>query len=290
MRRMAEQRSTQDIPNAQMVAAWDGPEGQSWAANADGYERTTRGHRKVVLEALDLDPTASVLDVGCGAGALTIEAARLAPHGHVLGVDLSSQMLAVARTRAAAAGLDNVVFEQGDAQVQPFTPGAADVAVSCFGAMFFDEPVRAFANIRRALRPGGGAAFLVWRELGANEWVDALRRALAMGRDLPQPPAGAPGPFSLADAGVARDHLEAAGFVEVRTTPVEQPISFGADQESALAFVSTLGLVRGLVADLDDAARHEALESLSRSLAEHTTADGVLYGSAAWLVQATNAS
>ena len=275
------------IPNAEMVAAWDGPEGENWAQNADRYEQASRAHRKLLLDALHLEPDASVIDVGCGAGALTIELGRLAPRGRTLGVDLSSQMLALARARALDAGLDHVVFEQADAQVHHFTPKTADLAVSCFGVMFFDHPPQAFANIRRALRPGSGIAFLVWRELAANEWVHALRRSLAMGRDLPAPAAGAPGPFSLADEAVARGQLEAAGFVEVRLTAVDEPVSLGTDPEDAFTFVSTLGITRGLLVDLDEKARHQALTNVRLSLADHATPDGVLYGSAGWLVQGT---
>ncbi len=276
------------IPNADMTAAWDGPEGHHWAAHARRYERTTRAHRRVLVEALDLAPDASVIDVGCGTGALTIEVGGLIPRGRVLGIDLSSRMLEVARTRARETGAAQIALERADAQVHPFPSGAADLVISCFGVMFFDDPVRAFRNLAHALRPGGGSTFLVWRELAHNEWVHALRSSMAMGRDLPSPPPGATGPFSLAEETVARAHLESAGFSHVRFTPVDEPVSFGTDPDDAFRFVSTLGITKGLLADLDDEERNQASENLRTSLVEHAGPDGVSYASAAWLIQATN--
>ena len=113
---------------------------------------------------------------------------RLASSGSALGVDLSARMLERARELAAAEEVTNIHFLQADAQVHSFEAGAFDVAMSSFGAMFFADPVAAFANVAGALRAGGGLGMLVWRELGRNEWVTAVRAALAMGRQLPEPP------------------------------------------------------------------------------------------------------
>ncbi|MGP3913217.1 class I SAM-dependent methyltransferase [Nonomuraea sp. 10N515B] len=106
-----------------------------------------------------------MLDVGCGTGQTTRLAARTAPHGHALGVDLSEPMLARARATAIAEGITNLRFEQGDAQVHPFPEGGFDVAISRGGIMFFADPVAAFANIGRALRPSGRLAFVCLREM-----------------------------------------------------------------------------------------------------------------------------
>ena len=153
-----------------------------------------------------------MLDVGCGTGKPTLDLARLASPGHVLGVDLSRRMLGRARDRAEAEGLTNVEFLQADAQVHPFDEGAFDVAVSVFGAMFFNDPVAALSNVGRALRPGGRLAVLAWQALARNQWLVALRAALAVGRTLGAPPNGAPGPFALAEPDHVRWVLGAAGM------------------------------------------------------------------------------
>ena len=195
-------------------------------------------------------------------------------------------MLGHAREAAKAEGVTNVSFEQGDAQVHPFPPAAFDVAVSSFGAMFFSDPVAAFTNIGQGLRPGGQLALLAWRELGRNEWLTAVRGALACGRQLPEPPPSTPGPFRLADDQHVRRVLGAAGFVDVQLEAVEQPIEFGADADDALLFVRTMGITKGLTQDLSAESKEQAIDALHRTLAEHETADGVLLGTSAWLITA----
>ena len=184
------------VTNVEMARAWDGEEGARWAEHAERYEATgPRFWERLVATGL-IAAADAVLDVGCGTGRATRDAARLASSGSALGVDLSARMLERARERAAAQGVTNVQFLQADAQVHPFQAGAFDVAISNFGAMFFADPVAAFANVEEALRAGGRLGLLVWRELGRNEWVTAVRAAIAMGRQLPEPPPGAPGPSS----------------------------------------------------------------------------------------------
>src|SRR5688572_25991891 len=128
-----------DPANAEQLRAWDGDEGAYWAANADRYDRAVAAHHGSFLAAAAIGRVDRVLDVGCGTGQLTGDAARAAPAGAALGVDLSSAMLDVGRRRAAAAGLPNVAFEQVDAQVHPFDPASFDVVVSRTGAMFFGD-------------------------------------------------------------------------------------------------------------------------------------------------------
>lgn len=274
------------VTNVEMARAWDGEEGARWAEHAERYEAT--GHRQWErFAATGLIAAAdAVLDIGCGTGRATRDAARLASSGSALGVDLSARMLERARELAAAEGVTNAHFLQADAQVHPFAAGAFDVAMSSFGAMFFADPVAAFANVAKALRGGGGLGMLVWRELGRNEWVTAVRAALAMGRQLPEPPPGAPGPFQLANGDDVRRILADAGFVAVELESVDDPVYLGANVDDAFAFVRTMGMVLGLTQDLDEPTRRQALERLYDALAAYETEKGVLLGASAWLVTA----
>ena len=274
------------IANLEMAEAWDGAEGEHWARHADRYERAGRRHLQRLLDASTIGRHDSVLDVGCGTGKSTREAARMAASGSALGVDLSARMLERAREAAEAEGLANVRFEQADAQVHPFDDEAFDVAISSFGAMFFADPVAAFANIGRALRPGGRMVLLAWREMERNEWLTAIRGAVAVGRRLPEPPSNAPGPFGLADADHARRVLDAAGFVDVTLEEIDEPVDFGTDADDAFAFLSTFGVTRGLTQDLDEHDRNRALDALRRTLVEHETDQGVVLGTSAWLISA----
>jgi SAM-dependent methyltransferase len=180
-----------------------------------------------------------------------------------------------------------VSFVHGDAQVYPFEPEAHDVAISSFGAMFFSDPVAAFTNIGRTVRPGGRLALLAWRSLPENEWLMAFRDALAVGRELPMPPPEAPTPFSLADPERVSRVLGAAGFDDVAFTPIDEPMLLGSDAADAMVFASSMGIVEGLTHGLDDDTRATAMANLTRLFAERETPDGVLIGSASWTITAT---
>ncbi len=276
-----------DPGNAEQARAWDGPDGERWARDADRFDAALRAYRDDLVRACGVGPGDQVLDVGCGTGQTTRDAARAATSGSVLGVDLSAAMLAVARVRAAEEGLADVVFEQADAQVHPFAP-VHDVVLSRTGAMFFADPLAAFVNLAGALRPGGRLVLLTWQPLSQNAWMGRVRTALAHGRELPLPLSDRPGPFGLADPGRIRRLLRAAGLVDVRVDPLRRPFHAGADVGDAERFL--LGSFGGLLDGLGDDARAGALLALREDLAAHRTEDGVTYGSAAWLTRAWRAS
>ncbi|MGO4455832.1 class I SAM-dependent methyltransferase [Streptomyces sp. M-16] len=273
-----------DPSNAEQARAWDGQEGAYWAEHADRFDRAVRAYRPDFLAAADVSAADHVLDVGCGTGEITRDAARMAPGGRALGVDLSAAMLRVARERAAAEGLHNADFVRADAQVHPFPAAAFDVAVSRSGTMFFADPVAAFRNIGGALRPAGRFVQSVWQPLSRNEWFLSFTRALAAGRPLPAPAPGSPGPFALSDPDRIRTVLGAAGFTEVRLEAHEEPMWFGEDADDAERF--TLGMLGWMLEDLDAEDRRRAVDGLRATLAAHATDDGVLYASAAWTVRA----
>lgn len=275
-----------DPANAGQLDAWDGRQGAFWAEQADRFDRSVARYHEPFLAAAQLRPADRVLDVGCGTGRTTRDAARRAVEGSAVGVDLSSAMLEVARRRAAGEGLTNVRFVQADAQVAHLG-GDFDVAVSRTGAMFFADPVAALANVGRALVPGGRLVLLVWRSAADNEWFTEITTAFAAGRPVPTPPPGAPGPFSMADPGRVHDVLSAAGYGSVQVEALTQPSWFGRDADDAVAFVH--GLAGWMLEGLDDAGRARASSDLRRRVQDHTTGDGVEFGSATWLVTAVRA-
>jgi SAM-dependent methyltransferase len=272
--------------NAAQAEAWNGSTGEHWAEHARRYNHATRRHARRLFDAAAISATDAVLDVGCGTGSTTRRAAQVATRGSAVGVDLSAVMLERAREESRVEGLTNVSFVQADAQVHQFGEHAFDVAISSFGVMFFADPVAAFANIGASLRPGGRVAFLVFRELARNEWLTAVRAAVALGRQLPEPPPGVPSPFALADPGRVRPILTAAGYEAIEFESVDEPIDWGTDVDDAFAFVSTVDVVEGLTRDLDDDRRAQALTALRETIADHATADGVLFGTSNWVITA----
>ncbi len=127
---------------------------------------------------------------------------------------------------------------------------------------------------------------LVWQSLAGNEWITAMRDALAVGRDLPLPPVGAPGPFALADTDYGRHTLTEAGFADVAFAGTEQPFNVGPDADDAYGFAAGLNPVQLMLKDLDELTRARALDNLRATVAAHETPDGVVFGSAAWVITA----
>jgi len=274
-----------DPSNEGQLRAWDGDEGSYWATNADRYDRSVQVHHHRLLAAAGIGTADRVLDIGCGTGQLSRDAARIASSGTTLGVDLSSAMLDVARARAAQEQLTNITFEQHDAQIHPLPAATFDLVLSRTGAMFFGDPAAAFANLGRALEPGGRMVLLAWLPLSQNEWMRELMTALAAGRDLPSPPADAPGPFSLSDPARVRTLLSDAGFTDIELVETRGAMWFGTDADEAHGFV--LGQLGWLLEDLDPTGRARGLEALHASASSHEGDQGVLYDSAAWIITAT---
>jgi SAM-dependent methyltransferase len=272
--------------NADAYRAWDGDDGAYWTEHERIFDGSLSRYMPQFLEAAAITPTDHVLDVGCGTGQTTRAAARSAPSGSALGVDLSSAMIERARRRAEQEGLTNASFLQADAQIHPFDAERFDLVVSRTGTMFFGDPFAAFTNLGSALRPAGRMVLLVWQLPARNHWFRDFASALAGGRELPTPPPDAPGPFSLADPERIRTILAAAGFTEVTIDGVEQLMWFGDDPDEADRFVRGLGFTEFMLRGLDEAGRARALDDLRSTIDAHSTTDGVLYPSATWLVTA----
>jgi len=251
--------------------------------NAFDYDAELRRYQQRLREAMNVSPDDRVLDIGCGGGQTTREAARLA--SSALGVDTSPAMVARARELAAAEELHNVRFEQADAQAHPFPPEHFTLGISRFGTMFFTDPVAAFTNIGRALRPGARLAQLVWQHGDRQEWVAAIRRAL-VGDDPPPVPDVHVDPFSLADPAVVDGVLTAAGFTDVDVTDVSEPVWYGASPDAAADAVLALRIASDPLARLDADETERALDRLRSVMADHDTTDGVWFDSRAWLVTA----
>lgn len=275
--------------NAEQAEHWNADEAFHWVDQEERYGAMLAPFGALVLEAAALDRGDDVLDIGCGCGDTTLAAARAASAGTALGVDLSHPMLARARERAREQGVDNARFEQGDVQVHPLPDGAFDAALSRFGAMFFEDPGVAFANVARALRPGARLAFVCWRELDDNEWM--LVPGMAAAAHVPLPdlgPPGAPGMFAFADRDRVAGILAGAGFEDVQLEAVDSAlvIGGGGTLDEAVTFMRESGIGQALLADADPAAAAGAVDAVREALGPYVTPRGVELGSAVWLARA----
>jgi SAM-dependent methyltransferase len=251
-----------------------------------GYDAELRRHDEVLRRACGIQFRDHVLDIGCGTGQTTRQAARMARAGSALGVDVSAPAIERARELARADGLRNVTFECADAQVYRFPHERFDLAISRFGTMFFAGPAAAFANIRRALRPAGRLVMMVWQAHERNEWDVAIRQALA-GPEGPVAAASTgPDPFSLSDPPAVTQILEAAGFTGIAFTDVREPVYYGPDVAAALDWVRGFTCTSEMLNRLDPAAAARAIGRLREALAAHLSDDGVWFNSRSWIVTA----
>jgi len=275
-------------PNAEQIEYWNEKAAPTWLAQNARLDEMLAPLGIAAMDRAKPKTGDRVLDVGCGVGQTSLQlAARVGPTGSVLGVDISAPMLARAKERARAENLANLRFENADAQTFAFTPGGVDLVFSRFGVMFFADPAAAFANIARALRPGGRLAFVCWQAMAQNPWMREAVAALAKHVTLPAPPApDAPGPFAFADAARVRGILEKAGFRGVAHEPLTGEIFLGKNVDEALAFSTEVGPAGSALREATPSQREAATAAIREMLASRLTPTGVRMAFAAWIVTA----
>jgi SAM-dependent methyltransferase len=277
------------LGNVDQAEYWNGVAAERWVQNQAALDRALGPFGRAALDRLAPVPGERLLDVGCGSGGTLLElAARVGGEGAVLGADISRPLLEHARRRLAAAQVSNVDVLEADASSARFER-TFDAIFSRFGVMFFADPVAAFANLRRALVPGGRLGFACWQRLEDNAWgavpLAAVRTVVA--DPAPPPPPGAPGPFAFADPEHVRAVLSGAGFSGVLIEPFQAPVVISEEGlEEAVNFALRLGPASRLLAEQPDAVRAKARASIASALAPALVGTRVSLGGAAWLVSA----
>lgn len=279
--------SVTDAPNRDQAANWNDASGKTWAELQEMLDRLLAPFEaRLIAEAAPEAPDARVLDIGCGAGATTLAMARrLGPQGLALGVDISGPLVAAARARAQAEGLANAAFVEADAQMFPFDAQDFDTVISRFGVMFFDDPEAAFANIRRALRPGGRLTFVAWRSPSENPFM--IAGAMAAAPFLPEmkpPSPNAPGQFAFADGERVKRILTAAGWQGVEVAPLDLPGEV--PEADLMTYVTRLGPAGMALRDADEATRAKVREALRKAFDPYLQNGAARFTSACWLVKA----
>ncbi len=220
--------------NEAMRHYWNKVAGPRWVAGQGFRERRNQESLALLLTCLRLTGGESVLEIGCGTGAVTLPLAQaVGDHGRVVGVDIAAPMLEVARQRVTESGMRNITLLLGDAQVMPLERSAFDIATSRMGVMFFADPVAAFRNIASALKPGGRLVFACWAPLEENRhWLISYDIAL---RHLgaPAPDDAKQGPLAFADPDFVRCILAEAGFAEIAIERAHPTIICGTAEEEA---------------------------------------------------------
>ncbi|MDV9188903.1 class I SAM-dependent methyltransferase [Streptomyces sp. SR27] len=273
------------IANRQQAEAWNDWEGIHWAEHPERYNAMMGAFNAPLFAAAGIAPGDRVLDVGCGTGQTTRIAARQAYDGDVTGIDLSAPMLERARRDAAAEGIDNVTFEQGDAQVHPFPDRGFDVLLSRGGVMFFADHIAAFTHLRHALAPAGRLAFLGPQPGGPDSAY--ARATAALSPFLREASPAARGMGSLLDPARILQVLAAAGFTDIDVVPAEAPMTFGAHAGDAADFLFAMGPTRYNLRDVDPATISRIRAEVQDALTEFETSDGVRIPGSVWIVTAS---
>lgn len=268
---------------------WNGPAGRAWVDRQPLLDRLFAPLGTLLIESLAGHSLGRVLDVGCGTGAVTLAlASPSGDAGECVGIDISAPMIEAARARAEREG-SRARFVCADAQAHAFAPAGFDTLVSRLGVMFFDDPVAAFANLRRAARDGAALRFLAWRAAAENPFMTTAERAAAP--LLPRLPArrpGAPGQFGFADRERVESILAQAGWGAIAIRPVDLACSLPARE--LVPYLSRLGPVGIALEQADAATRDRVIETVRAAFEPFVQGDEVRFTAACWLAGAQAAS
>lgn len=271
------------MANQDQATHWNAAAGRNWVEMQPVLDRMFAGLLPPLLDAVAPGAGARILDIGCGAGALTLAAAdRAGPSADCLGLDISEPLVAAAR--AEAGGIPNARFELADAQIHDFAPGGFDTVLSRFGVMFFDDPVAAFANIRRATRPGGALRFAAWRSPKDNPFMRVGRQAALPFVDLPLPDPEAPGQFAFADRERVQSILSASGWRDIAIEPLDVPCSISV--RDLPTYTTRLGPLGPLWAEFPPDLQSRLAEALREAFDVFVTGDEAVFTAGCWLVAA----
>jgi len=273
------------------AAEWAEEMGRNWAGRNDAMDRQLAPLMPIARRAFDPRPGERILDLGCGGGATSrMLAEAVGPEGRVTGIDISPDLIAIARGRGA--GLMQLDFVEADAERHGFATAAYDALFSRLGCMFFDDAHAAFVNLRTALAPGARAVLLVFRSPAENPWAAVPAAAVAelIGPPEPQPP-DAPGPFGWQAPEIFEPILAGAGFTVIEWEPFEVEFEIGTGKDPdpltrAIEIVTRIGPVARRMRDAPETQMAELRALLRTALAPYIRAGAVRMPARLWLIRA----
>lgn len=271
--------------NDEQMAFWNGAGGRAWVELEAVLDQILGPFTDVLVHSASIRPAGRVLDVGCGAGSTTLAVARLlGDDGDCIGIDISEALTATARARAEREGVP-ASFTCADAATHAFEPESVDVLISRFGVMFFDDPVRAFANLRRAARRHAQLRFVAWRSPAENPFMTAAERAARpLLAGIPDRQPDAPGQFAFADSRRVMSILEKSGWAGIDIRPIDIECMFPAKE--LIRYFTKAGPVGRVLHDADSRTRIEIIETVRAAFDPYVFGADVRFTSACWLVSA----
>ncbi|MFF7311329.1 methyltransferase domain-containing protein [Streptomyces sp. NPDC008137] len=273
----------------EQTARWNGRAGHAWVDLQPVLDGMFRPMEDLLVEAVSAAGAEHVLDVGCGTGGTTLALARrLGPGRQCVGVDISEPLIDTARERAGREGVQ-ASFVRADAQEHAFEPGTFDAVVSRFGVMFFDDPVRAFANLRCAAREDAALRLIVWRDPAENPFMTTAQRAAApLLPDLPVRRPDEPGQFAFADPDRVRRVLTESGWADIDIRPVD--IDCTLPEKELVHYFTRLGPLGMALPEVDEETRVRIVETVRSAFEPFVHGTEVRFTAACWTVGARAAA
>lgn len=278
-------QTTTDQTSREQIALWNGAAGHAWVETQASLDRLFEPFEKLLGDAVAARGAQRVLDVGSGTGSTTLAVARrLGARGACVGVDLSQPMIDLADARAA---LEQAPprFICADAQRYEFEPATFDMIISRFGVMFFDDPVRAFANLRRAAAPGAELTLIAWRSPAENPFMTAAERAAAA--FLPAiPPRGPeePGQFAFANRDRVYSILEQSGWAAIDIQPLD--VACALPEPELVPYFTRLGPIGRALQGADERTRSLVIQTARAAFDSYVHGTEVRFTAACWAVGA----
>ena len=267
------------------AALWNGPAGRSWVDAQALTDRVYGPFEHLLVDAVAAVSRGAVLDVGCGTGQTTAAVARrLGVDSRCTGIDISEPMIAAARARVERDGTP-ARFIRADAQDYAFEPASVDTIMSRFGVMFFDDPVRAFVNLRRAGTDDAALRVIVWRNAAQNQFMTTAERAAApLLPNLPPRRPDGPGQFAFAEDGRVRGILEESGWTSIDIRPIDVECTF--PEADLVPYLTRLGPVGLILQEADERTRARVVAAVRPAFDPYVHGADVRFTAACWMVEA----
>jgi ubiquinone/menaquinone biosynthesis C-methylase UbiE len=278
-----------DEKNIKQKEFWSGAGGDVWVNKQREMDIMLNPLGQRAIDKLNLSSNKTIIDIGCGCGATSLEIAKNIPEGKIVGVDISEPMLKRAREVALNMSLSNADFTIKDVQTDEIEKDYFDIAFSRFGVMFFEDPFEAFKNINKALKKGGLLSFVCWQNASLNPWQSLSMEVIRGFLDLPAPPPKSPGPFAFEDKSYIQDILEESNFKEIEIVGNEEQIIMFAGKSLKKACEDYLiinPIVTEMLKNSPKELKEEILKALVTKFSDFHEEKGLVFPSATWIVTA----
>ena len=264
---------------------WNGVAGRAWVDAQEVLDRVLKPLEDLLVDGMTADSDRAVLDVGSGTGSTTLAAARrVGAKGRAVGIDISEPMIALARSRAEQ-GCSRATFICADAERHAFEPASFDTIMSRLGVMFFDDPVQAFAVLRRAAKDDARLRFIAWRSAAENPFMTTAERAAApLLPNLPPRKPDGPGQFAFGNEQRVRTILDESGWTEIDIRPID--VACTLPENELVGYLTRLGPVGLILPEVDEQTRARVIETVRAAFDSFVHGDEVRFTAACWMLTA----